>query len=487
MILPKLRSGSKFNLLTADPNNQFSALFSEALFFGYKVVDFAAEDDIATVWLRPTAEAICPKCGSRCPKLKGYTERVVRDSPLPGTKITTLVVPVRRVRCHCGCTCTEALDWLGSFSRLTSRHIALLQAHLRCNQPVKAVADEFDLDWHTVKEADKAQLAKYYSHVEVKGIRRLALDEFAIRKGHRYATVFMDLDQGRIVHIVKGKTNQAVREGFEYLRDRGGLDCVEMVAMDMNAGWPTLVKEFLPKADLVYDLFHVMKNFTEDVAKEAKLETIRRAEGDAQKEQRRLLRGAEYLFVMREEALEPEQANRLKEILKTNELYMALLPIADWLRYVWKAPTKQAAAGYLYLADRALRDCAKELKFKPAEKFAEMLQRRSEGILTAWKYGGQGTNKLEGANNKIKVIKRVGYGFRDLEYFFLKVKATICGPDQKMNRELDRGDAVMKDGTVANCMLRMRGRGQRVVRGGNSNSRRWDRRMSARARALSLD
>lgn len=446
--------------------------FAKGYFFGYDVVDYSVKNGMATVWLRPTEEAVCPRCGKRCSKLKERFERVVRDCPLGGTKTTTLVVPLRRVRCSCGCTATEALPWLSKHARLTDRHISQLQSQLRDNQTVKAVADRYDLDWHTVKEADKAQLAKFYTDVNVRGIRRLALDEFALRKGHRYATVFMDLDQGRIVHIVIGKTNQAVREGFEYLRDHGGLDSVEMVAMDMNAGWPKLVKEFLPKADLVYDLFHVIQNFTADVAREAKLETIRRATKEAQKEQRRLLRGAEFYFVMREEALEPYQRSRLDEILKTNELYMALLPIADYLRSIWKAPNQFQAAQYLHLADLALRDCARELKFPPAAKFADMLQRRSEGILKAWKYGGQGTSKLEGANNKIKVIKRVGYGYRDMEYFFLKIKATICGSDQRMIRMLGSGDAVHKDGTVSDSRLRMTWSGREPIRGRNPVRRR---------------
>lgn len=89
---------------------------------------------------------------------------------------------------------------------------------LRQGQPVSWVAQQFHLDWGTVKKLDKMMLKKFYEHVDVSRLRRLAIDEFALQKAHKYATTFMDLDTGKIIFVCRGKTNAAVRKGFEMLK-----------------------------------------------------------------------------------------------------------------------------------------------------------------------------------------------------------------------------------------------------------------------------
>ena len=149
---------------------------------------------------------------------------------------------------------------------------------LRQGQPASWVAQQFHLDWGTEERLDKMMLKKFYEHVDVSPLRRLAIDEFAPQQAHKYVTIFMDLDTGKIIFACRGKINAAVRKGFEMLKAEGVLDQIQTVAIDMNAGWPKLVREYMPKADISDDLFHVIANFTVDVLKEAKLEMIQRVD-----------------------------------------------------------------------------------------------------------------------------------------------------------------------------------------------------------------
>lgn len=439
-------SSSKF----ADPAD-FSS-FQQYLYFGYEVVKwaFSAHRKGALIVLNPTAAPVCPKCGRSCSRIKETRARKIRDCAVPGCEYTVLFVPVRRVRCDCGCLGTEILPWIAKHGRITLRFAAQVQCFLRQGQPVSWVAQQFHLDWGTVKKLDKMMLKKFYEHVDVSRLRRLAIDEFALQKAHKYATTFMDLDTGKIIFVCRGKTNAAVRKGFEMLKAEGVLDQIQTVAMDMNAGWPKLVKEYLPKADISYDLFHVIANFTADVVKEARLEMIRRADAADKKGERKRLKGCEYLIVMKEDRLTHEQSARLEGLLKDNEMLNALLPIADILRSIWRAPSAFVAEQQLKVTISLLKEVNKEFHFPPAKRFAAMLKRRSDGILSAYKHG-VGTNKLEGANNRIKVLKRTGYGFRDDEYFFLKIKSVINGETarmQEMSREMCTvwNDQIIKTG-----------------------------------------
>ena len=124
-----------------------------------------------------------------------------------------------------------------------------------------------------------------------------------------------------------------------------------------------------------------------------------------------------------------EQLNRLRE---NNALFRDLYPLAAQLRAVWTADNETQARELLNDTVQICKAIAQEHDFKPVERFARMLERRAEGIVNACVVG-YGTNILEGANNTAKVIKRVGYGYQDFEYFALKLKAAF--PGRRFKRE----------------------------------------------------
>ena len=105
----------------------------------------------------------------------------------------------------------------------------------------------------TPSEIDKRRLQTSVGTIELGEVRRLVMDEFALHKGHRYATVIMDAERTRVLWVGHGNSRAAIRPFFEQLGER--CQQIEAVAMDMNTAFDLEVKQHCPQAEVVYDLF----------------------------------------------------------------------------------------------------------------------------------------------------------------------------------------------------------------------------------------
>ena len=85
---------------------------NQIFFPGYTVVASVRTRESLTLKLEATGPAICPKCGEPCTKIHDTRDRLVRDAPFPGVTVVWLLVPIRRVRCKCGCRRTETIPWI---------------------------------------------------------------------------------------------------------------------------------------------------------------------------------------------------------------------------------------------------------------------------------------------------------------------------------------------------------------------------------------
>lgn len=135
----------------------------------------------------------------------------------------------------------------------------------------------------------------------------------------------------------------------------------------------------------------------------------------------------------------------LGKLLEDNELLAALYPLVDLLRKIWQCKDPKSCDELVEFARKLLFASNNKHGFAPAKPFATMLKRRKAGIICAGKYG-YSSGQLEGANNKIKVLKRTAYGYRDFEYFSLKIKAVLPGRRFSPWNTMKRGCAVLKPG-----------------------------------------
>lgn len=449
---------------------------------GFRLSNYTADvnNETLTIELEPTGLCVCPKCGALC-KSHGSVLRVVRDAPKDGYPNVFLRFYARQVHCPCGCRRMEVIPWLDQHSRVTNRLIACVQADLREGCTVKAVAKRYGLDWSTVRLLDKRQLDYCFSTIELQGVKHLIMDEFAICRGQNYATIIMDAETHRAIWVGRGRGGKDVRPFFELLKEQGLADKILSVSMDMNACFPSIVKEYCPNAVVLYDLFHVLQLFTREVlvpakqrcqkdviARLAALDTPkgtteplppeqlqRNAELRAQlKAEKSLYTSAQWVLVRSFDDLENNDYEKLDKLRKTNQLLADLYPIADMLRNLWREKNRCEA---IELIERIRAIClavARTHKFEPARTFAKMLKRRFDGIIHCGRFG-YGSGPLEGANNAIKVLKRDGYGYRDFEYFKKKVLARLPGktPTRSNIRfgMLRRTVAVTKAGVLGCC------------------------------------
>jgi transposase len=389
---------------------------------GYRVERVAwPEGDSRTVMihLKPSAKTMhCEHCGSRCRQVHETTMRRVRDLPLFALRVV-LVVPRRRVWCErCGGPRLEKLSWLGRYQRVTDR-LAEAVSQLLLSSNILAVARFFQLGWHTVKALDKAALQDSVREPDWSQIRYLAMDEFALHKGHRYATVVVDPISRQVLWVGQGRSRETARAFFEQL-PAGVAEQIEAVAIDMTTAYELEIKAHCPTAEVVFDLFHVVAKYGREVIDRVRVDQANKLRHD--RPARRVIKSSRWLLLRNRGNLEPSQAIQLKELLQANQPLLTAYLMRDELKRLWfyRRPgwARQAWEHWLGQAQSSGIDAL--------ALFAQRLKAYLHGILSRCRHP-LNTSIVEGINNTIKVIKRRAYGYRDQDYFFLKIRAAFPG------------------------------------------------------------
>jgi len=275
--------------------------------------------------------------------------------------------------------------------------------------PIKHVACFLDVGWDMIKAIFKEHLALRFQRRKLQKVRYIAVDEFAIRKGHHYMTVVIDLETGAVLHAHEGRDAAALIPFLEKLR-RKRVN-LRAVAMDMWPAYLQAVKQVFPHVDVVHDPYHVVA-----IVNRAIDETRRDLYWQLSSQERQVLKGSRFLLLRGMEHLKARSLERLMELMEINEpLYQAYLLKED-LRMFWNLPNAELAQVFL----ASWIDQARTLGLKYFVKLADTLEKHLGGLLTYFQHRIS-TGPLEGLNNKIKVLKRQAYGFRDQAYFKLRL------------------------------------------------------------------
>jgi len=275
--------------------------------------------------------------------------------------------------------------------------------------PIKHVACFLDVGWDMIKDIFKQHLALQFKRRKLRKVRYIAVDEIAIRRGHHYMTVVIDLETGAILHAHEGRDAAVLIPFLEKLRrNRANL---RAVAMDMWPAYLQAVKQVFPHVDVVHDPYHVVAIVNRAID-ETRRDLYRQLNG----QERQVLKGSRFLLLRAMEHLNHCSLERLAELMEINEpLYQAYLLKED-LRMFWNLPTAEMAQTFL----TSWIEQARTLGLKHFVKLARTLGKHLAGLLAYFKHRIS-TGPLEGLNNKIKVLKRQAYGFRDQAYFKLRL------------------------------------------------------------------
>lgn len=269
------------------------------------------------------------------------------------------------------------------------------------------------MSWDTIKEIDKSDLRKHYKRPKVKGVRRIGIDEFSVKKGHTYMTVIVDLDTRRVLRVVEGRKAEDLIPVLQGIKKAGVK--IEAVSMDMSPAYIKAVSTCFPAAQIIFDKFHLIQLLNQHLNNHrAQLyRQTRDIEG------RSVIKGTRWLLMYGRDKLKAKgKAQKLQAALDLNAPLAAGYYLKEELRELWSMSTKEEATVFL----EGWLTRARTSGYHYIEKMANSVARYQSGIL-AWFDHPISNAVVEGMNNKIKVLKRNAYGYRDLEYFKLKVKA----------------------------------------------------------------
>ena len=352
---------------------------------------------------------VCPKCHTRDISLYGKKKRTFRDLSITNRQFY-IVYHRHRLKCPVCGVLSEHLSFADDYSRYTRRFERYV-FELCQLLPISDVAKHLKLSWDTVKEIDKKYLEKKYQKPNYKNLSVIAVDEISIGKFHKYLTIVLNLQTGQIVYVGNERKKETLDAFFKAI---GHVRCRRIKAIAMDCWDPYIASaiEYLGQDKIVFDKFHIVKNYGKVIDK------IRIAEfSKADLDSREIIKGTKYLLLYNHENLKNEsQRNRLKAVLELNENINLSYILKDELKQLWSHDNQNQ----MELALNNWIATAKTSELKPLIKFAEMLEHYKYGILNYCTYPIS-TGKLEGTNNKIKVLKRRAYGFHDMEYLKLKL------------------------------------------------------------------
>ncbi|WP_373724149.1 ISL3 family transposase [Bacteroides heparinolyticus] len=354
----------------------------------------------------------CPKCGCRHLVKNGYRMRDFIGLPVGGKKVIVRM-KVQRYKCKnkdCDYDRQENIPFATGSCSYTHRFARYVVGLLKA-MTLKDAANLLGVTWDTIKDIHSRYLEYHYTPPSLEGVDCIGIDEFAVRRGHIYKTIVVDLRSGRIIYVGEGKGADALN-GFWKRVKRKGID-IKYVTTDLSAAFISSVYEHCPNALHVFDHFHVVKLMNE------KLDDIRRVQYNMEKDinKRKVLKGTRYLLLSNGgDIFDKEYKTRLDNALDMNKPLSQAYYLKEQLREFWTQINKEEA-------EKVMLDWvnqAKESKVPQLMKMAATIMAHRTGIL-AW-YGCHiSTGKVEGINNKIKVMKKNAYGFRDERYFELRL------------------------------------------------------------------
>ena len=353
----------------------------------------------------------CADCGHHAVGLDLARSYPLLTIPIGGKPVFLVVNLYTLICMNCGSRLQESRD-IADPRKSYTRAFARLVLDLSKKMTMLDIARHLQVGWDLVKGIIKESLERRAKRRKWKHVRRIAIDEIAIRKGHNYMTVVVDLDTGQALYTAEGRDHTCLRDFFRKLRRSKAK--LEAIAVDMSSAYLKAIKLYAPKdVAIVHDRYHVVAKMNEVVDK------VRRDEQNRlEDEGKKVLKGSRYILLYGKEKLnkQPEKRARLDTLLEANELLHKVYLLKEDLRMFWAQGTKEEARKFIHTW------CveARSLSNRHVTTMASTIEKRLEYIL-AWYDHPITTGPLEGLNNKIKVLKRTAYGYRDQDFFGLRI------------------------------------------------------------------
>lgn len=357
---------------------------------------------------------MCPGCGSEKLRIKDRFERELRHASF-GTRPCRLLLEARKYRClECGRYFNQRFPGVRPYRRSTEPYRRQIVREHREGISQRTLAKREGLGSATVERWYQESLnRRMRERQDADCPRALGIDEhfFTRRKG--YVTTLCDLTRHRVFDVALGRSANALEGYFDGL---GGKSNVRVVCMDLASNYRALVRKHFPKAVIVADRFHVIRLVNQHFL----------ATWNLLDPKGRANRGLLSLVRRHGHNLDPDQRHRLAEYLGRNPAFDAVYRFKQRLCRLLgiKHRTKRMCRRLVPLLLGAIRQL-RASKFPPLVTLGETLHAWREEIARMWRFT-KSNGITEGFHNKMEMISRRAYGFRNFENYRLRVRV-LCG------------------------------------------------------------
>jgi len=325
-----------------------------------------------------------------------------------------------RVNCGgCDGVHVEHLDWLANNPRYTQR-FATHVGQLCRDMPNKAVGEMERLHHTTVKDLDKLYMQEQVERAGLPAPRAIGIDEISIRKGHNYRVIVSDLERARPIWVGgEGRKETDIDLFFKALGAKKSAR-IKLAAMDMWKPFRNSVTNNAPNARIIFDKFHIMRHLSKALD-EVRRREYKRLSG----EDRSYIKGQRYTLLSRRENLSLDGRRALKKLLQANRRLNTAYVLKEAFGQLWDYRTERGARAFF----TRWKDSLKWQRLHPYQKFASMINSHWDGIASYCNPENKvSLGLVEGINNKIRVLQRRAYGYRDEGYLKLKIVAAFLPP-----------------------------------------------------------
>lgn len=378
-------------------------------------VDEASRELLLDLSLTTSAKVACPECGRACAIYDHGRRREWRHLDTMQLK-TVLRARLPRAKCPQHGPQTVRVPWADPMTRFTLAFEAHAIDVLENARSTTQACALLKIGWATADRIMGRAVARGLERRKLEDLRHVGMDEKSFLKGHNYITALNDLDRGRVLEVVQGRTEEAAVELWGKIPEKARAT-IKAVAMDMWQAFENAARRMVPGAEIVHDKFHISKHLNDGVNR-VRTEEHRSLlkEGDDR------LKGTRGFWLHSEDNLSDAQYESFRDIkdaaLKTSRAWF----IKEAFRFFWVVPKSSSEAEEYF---REWYRHTIHSKLDPMKKVARMLKAKLGNVVTWWRHPI--TNAVsEGLNSKIQSIKSAARGFHSFASYRIRI-LFFCG------------------------------------------------------------
>jgi transposase len=393
-----------------DINGLLNLPYMEVL--GFTFTDLKVHIDLR----RTTKSEPCPLCCKESISVRSYTSRLVRDLDILGKK-TYLRIESRQFECvDCKRYFTENIGIVEGNHGLTKRYESYLYEQIK-GVNIQQICMKSDVCWATLNAIHKSYGGAELRAVEWDKVKRLSIDEIAVRKGKKnYACVLRDVDSGVVLDMLEKRDMETLKA---YFIKKGEAFCaqIEEVVSDMWDGYVNLAGEkgVFKNAINVIDLFHFVQHLGTALDSERKI--ARKAFPEEQ-----ALKDLKWIVLQAPENIDEEAEKKLKAAFEVSKNLADVYQLRIELKDIFKTDCSKEVG---LVAIDTWQEKAEKILSKPLAKFLTTVKNWKDKVANF--FTNRITNAgMEGTNNHIRSIIRRSFGYLNFQSLRLRV-LTECG------------------------------------------------------------